>query len=79
MESRIWKHVYLSPWIRLNFYTGGFTLSFGLAKPKLRLDNFLQAGRQAKRWIRLPDVYFSESRRWTNPRATEVAPQIFEA
>jgi len=29
MELRILKHVYLSPWIRLNLYTKGWSISFG--------------------------------------------------
>jgi len=29
MELRILKHVYLSPWIRLNLYTKGRSISFG--------------------------------------------------
>jgi SpoVK/Ycf46/Vps4 family AAA+-type ATPase len=29
MELRIWKRICLSPWIRLNFYTRGLTVSFG--------------------------------------------------
>jgi hypothetical protein len=29
MELRIWKRIYLTPFIRLNLYTRGLTISFG--------------------------------------------------
>jgi hypothetical protein len=29
MELRIWKRIYLMPFIRLNLYTRGLTISFG--------------------------------------------------
>ena len=29
MELRIWRRIFLSPFVRLNFYTKGFTISFG--------------------------------------------------
>jgi hypothetical protein len=29
MELRIWKRIYLTPWIRLNLYTRGFSISVG--------------------------------------------------
>ena len=29
MELRVWQRIYLCPFIRVNLYTRGFTLSFG--------------------------------------------------
>jgi hypothetical protein len=29
MELRIWKRIYLTPFVRLNLYTRGVTVSFG--------------------------------------------------
>ncbi len=29
MQLRIWKRIYLTPFVRLNLYTRGFSISFG--------------------------------------------------
>jgi hypothetical protein len=29
MQLRVWKKIYLCPWIRLNIYTRGVSISFG--------------------------------------------------
>jgi hypothetical protein len=66
MELRILKHVYLSPWIRLNLYTRGWSLSFGH-----RRLGWLTLGPRGVRGTldtAAPGVYITESRSWKDLR-----------
>jgi hypothetical protein len=66
MQLRIWKKLYLSPFIRVNFYTRGFTISFGDAR-----IGWLTLGRRGVRGTLdtgIPGVYATESRRWDEIR-----------
>jgi hypothetical protein len=62
MELRIWKRVFITPFIRLNLYTRGFSVSFGH-----RGLGWITLG---KRGIRetlntpIPGVYLSEGQQW---------------
>jgi hypothetical protein len=62
MEIRLYKHVYLTPFIRLNLYTKGFSLSFGHAR-----IGWLTLGRRGIRGTLdtgVPGAYLTESRTW---------------
>ena len=62
MELRIWKRIYLCPFIRLNLYTRGLTISFG----HNRLS-WITFGRRGIREILdtpIPGVYLSQGQRW---------------
>jgi hypothetical protein len=60
MEVRIWRRIYLCPWIRLNLYTRGFSISLGH-----RSIGWLTFGRRGVTGTLstgIPGVYLSE--RW---------------
>jgi hypothetical protein len=62
MEIRIWKKIYLTPWIRLNLYTKGWSLSFGHNG-----IGWLTIGKSGLRGTistEIPGVYLSEKERW---------------
>jgi hypothetical protein len=62
MQLRIWKRVYLSPFVHLNLYTRGFSISFG--RRRIGWITF------SKRTIRetlhtpVPGVCLSEGQLW---------------
>jgi hypothetical protein len=66
MELRILKHVYLSPWIRLNLYTKGWSISFG----HRRLGWITVGPRGIRATLDTPvsGIYLSESRSWKDLR-----------
>jgi hypothetical protein len=62
MQLRIWRRIYLTPFVRLNIYTKGFTISFG----HFRIG-WLTFGRRELRATvptGVPGVYLSERQRW---------------
>jgi hypothetical protein len=62
MEIRIWKRVFLTPFIRLNFTNGGVSVSFGH-----RGLGWLTIGKSGIRGTiptGIPGVYLSEKERW---------------
>jgi hypothetical protein len=68
MELRIWKRIYLSPFVRVNLYTRGFTISFGH-----RGIGWITFGRRGIRETLdapVPGVYLSEGQRWREIAAT---------
>jgi hypothetical protein len=69
MELRILKHVYITPWIRLNLYTKGWSLSLG----HRRMGWITVGPRGIRGTLDTPvsGIYLSESRSWkdlTRPR-----------
>jgi hypothetical protein len=68
MELRIWKRIYLSPFVRLTLYAEGFTISFGH-----RGIGWITFGRRGIRETLdtgIPGVYLSEGQRWRDIAAT---------
>jgi len=62
MRLRIWKRIFLTPFVRLNIIDGNLSLSFGH-----RRMGWLTIGRQGIRATLdtpVPGVYLMESRRW---------------
>ena len=62
MELRIWKRIYLTPFIRLNIYTKSFTVSFG--HRKLGWLTLARTGVRETLDTPLRGVYLSEGQRW---------------
>ena len=62
MELRIWKHVYLTPFIRLNLYTRGFSVSFG--HRRCGWITFSKRGIRETLDTPIPGVYLSEGQQW---------------
>ena len=62
MELRVLKYFYLTPWIRLNLFTKGFSISFGEARlgwitvGKSGLTETIDTG--------VSGVYVKDSQRW---------------
>jgi hypothetical protein len=62
MELRIWKRIYLTPFVRLNLYTRGFSISFGH-----RGLGWLTFGRRGIRGTLptgIPGIYLTEGENW---------------
>jgi hypothetical protein len=62
MQLRIWKRIYLTPLVRLNLYSRGFSISVGH-----RWIGWLTFGRRGIRGTLdtgVPAVYIFESQRW---------------
>jgi hypothetical protein len=78
MELRIWKRIYLSPFIRLNIYTRGFTVSFGHAR-----IGWVTLGRRGVReTLEVPGVsglYVTENQCWSQIRRATRQPKTKEA
>jgi hypothetical protein len=62
MEVQIWRRVYLCPFVRLNFYTKGFTISFG--RREWFWITFSRRGIRATLPTGIPGAYLSEGRTW---------------
>jgi len=63
MELRIWKRIYITPFVRLNLYGRGFSISFGH-----RGIGWLPFGRRGIRGTvprPVPGVYLSQGETWT--------------
>jgi hypothetical protein len=56
MELRIWRRIYLSPFVRLNFCTKGVTVAFG--RQGWFSANIFPASDQ------VPGAYWTEGRKW---------------
>jgi hypothetical protein len=68
MQLRIWRRIYLSPFVRLNLYTRGFTISFGH-----RRIGWIAFGRRGIRETLdtpLSGIYLSEGQQWRDIAAT---------
>jgi hypothetical protein len=62
MQIRIWKRVFITPFIRLNFTNGGVSISFGR-----RGLGWVTLSRRGLRWTAdtpLPGLYATDSVRW---------------
>jgi hypothetical protein len=78
MQLRIWKRVFLTPFVRLNFYTRGVTVSFG--KRGLGWITFGRRGVRATVPTGIPGAYLSEAQTWGRlwkwrPRAARTKKQ----
>jgi hypothetical protein len=62
MELRIWKRFCVTPWIRLNFYTRGFSLSVG--HNGIGWITFGKSGVRGTIPTGIPGVYLSQKVRW---------------
>jgi hypothetical protein len=58
MQLRIWKQIYLTPLVRLNLYTRGFTISFG--HRRIGWITFSKRGIRVTLHTPVPGVYLSE-------------------
>ena len=66
MQLRVWKHIFIGPFARLNIYDGKVSISFG----KRRLG-WLTLGPRGVRGTLdtpIPGVYFTETQPWKKPR-----------
>jgi hypothetical protein len=70
MQLRIWKRLYLLPWLRLNLYTKGFTISVG--HRGLGWITFGRRGIRATVPTVVPGAYFTESQQLWN----QIGPRI---
>jgi hypothetical protein len=62
MKLRIWKRIYLTPFVRLNITDGGFSISFGR-----RGLFWVTLSRRGIRWTAdtgVPGLYATDSVRW---------------
>jgi hypothetical protein len=66
MELRVFKRIYLTPFVRLNLYTRGFSISFG--KRGLGWISFGQRGVRETLSTPIPGVYLTESQPWKRRR-----------
>jgi hypothetical protein len=62
MQPRIWKQIYLSPFVRLNLYTRGFTISFG--RHRIGWVTFGRRGIRVTLDTGMPGTYLTERRTW---------------
>jgi hypothetical protein len=62
MEIRIWKRVYITPFIRITFYTRGFTVAVG--HNGIGWISFGKSGVRGTIPTGIPGVYLSEKVRW---------------
>jgi hypothetical protein len=62
MELRIWKRIFLTPWIRLNLYTQGFSISVGHSR--IGWITFGRRGIRATLDTGVPGTYVTEGRTW---------------
>lgn len=62
MELRIWKRIYLTPFVRINLYTRGFTVSVG--KRGLGWITFGRRGIRGTVPTGIPGVYLSQGESW---------------
>jgi hypothetical protein len=68
MQLRIWKQIYLTPLVRLNLYTRGFTISFG--HRRIGWITFSKRGIRVTLHTPVPGVYLSEGQQWPEITAT---------
>jgi hypothetical protein len=62
MRLRIWKCIYLTPFVRMNLYTAGFSISFG--HRRIGWLTFGRRGIRATLDTGVPGTYLTEGRTW---------------
>jgi hypothetical protein len=64
MKLRLWKKIFITPFIRLNLSNGGLSISFGH-----RGAGWLTLSRRGLTWTAntgVPGLYVTDSTRWKN-------------
>jgi hypothetical protein len=62
MQLRVYKRVYLTPFVRINLFTQGFSISVGHSR--IGWITFGRRGIRETVSTPLPGVYLSENQRW---------------
>jgi hypothetical protein len=62
MEIRIWRRFFITPFLRVNLYTRGFTVSLG--HNEIGWITFGKSGVRGTIPTGIPGVYLSERVRW---------------
>jgi hypothetical protein len=73
MQLRIWKHIYLCPFIRLNIFNRAISISFG--KRGLGWVTIGPRGLRGTLDTPIPGVYLTEKTTWAQLRRSRRQPK----